>query len=445
MLRSLVGSEMCIRDRMFQTFNTIAATYGVEKITTVGDMYCGAIFAGAEKPRDQCTGIVMFACSTLGLAGHGLELRVGVHIGDVDGVFVGCAPPKFDLFGSGIDHAKLLEENGHPGYVHVSHMILQTMGIQASNTSDLTVAALGVICRSWSELFGDNHDMVIDAATWLDQRELPDPPVLDSALIVQVLCAFSSADPQMLEQAKDQVTHDNDDHRSDSNDEGEGLLDKEMANFDFNKYFLVFNRASVERRYQQYVVRSGINDLCGQMIMFVTLGVLVAQINLQCGTVRNKGIASGILVALTLMGIYIRFIGSHNRFHAVITFLVYNLIAIITFLGTEVECTDTVLPKKYLSDYGLCYYCISIFGTHYCLNLKLKIRFILNVVSSTVFTLTMVFRWLIYDDGVAVLDTTSFQALVFVIMSFFPDYSLRSGFRTELQLDQLRKLSLIHI
>ena len=95
---------------MFQSFDSTAVQYGVEKIATVGDSYCGAVFATADlTATERCVSAMQFACSTLGFAGPGLQLRVGVHIGDIVGVFVGCAPPKFDVFGEGIELAREMD------------------------------------------------------------------------------------------------------------------------------------------------------------------------------------------------------------------------------------------------------------------------------------------------------------------------------------------------
>eukprot|EP00658_Telonema_sp_P-2_P014049 TRINITY_DN15328_c0_g2_i1.p1 TRINITY_DN15328_c0_g2~~TRINITY_DN15328_c0_g2_i1.p1 ORF type:complete len:397 (+),score=61.61 TRINITY_DN15328_c0_g2_i1:196-1386(+) len=144
--------------QMFQAFDIAAETYDVEKIATVGDSYCGAVFPNSGPTPTRCIKGVMFSCSTLGFAGENLQLRVGVHIGDVVGVFVGRAPPKFDLFGPGMDEARLMEEGGQPGAVHVSRELLKAVDVE-DEISNLPTTPQGVICRQWSEICGDNDDM----------------------------------------------------------------------------------------------------------------------------------------------------------------------------------------------------------------------------------------------------------------------------------------------
>ena len=56
-----------------------------------------------------------------------------------------------------------------------------------------------------------------------------------------------------------------------------------------------------------------------------------------------------------------------------------------------------------------------------------------------VFTIGMVIRHYTYNDDVTPLDPLPVCGLFFVILSFFPDYSLRSAFRTEMQLRKLQK------
>ena len=53
----------------------------------------------------------------------------------------------------------------------------------------------------------------------------------------------------------------------------------------------------------------------------------------------------------------------------------------------------------------------------------------------------MIIRGYTIGDDVVAIDPGPIYGLVYVIMSFFPEYSLRSAFRTEMQLDRLRKVA----
>ena len=114
---------------MFCEFDTAAPMHGVEKVSTVGDCYFGAIFgectttvADEAVPTATTPSIVSqraaamarfaFACKRF--VGRGLQLRVGTHVGNVTGIFVGRRPPKFDLFGAAVNLCKELEHDGGP-------------------------------------------------------------------------------------------------------------------------------------------------------------------------------------------------------------------------------------------------------------------------------------------------------------------------------------------
>eukprot|EP00760_Papus_ankaliazontas_P005891 PhM_4_TR1279/c1_g1_i8/m.84639 len=115
--------------RCFVELDETATSYGVEKITTVGDSYVGAVFPttttdnGNDDCALRCVRGIRFGLVAAELPSHvlpHLRNRVGVHVGNVVGGFVGTSPPRFDLFGFATDLAKHMESTCEPGYVHVS-------------------------------------------------------------------------------------------------------------------------------------------------------------------------------------------------------------------------------------------------------------------------------------------------------------------------------------
>eukprot|EP00760_Papus_ankaliazontas_P024056 PhM_4_TR2118/c1_g1_i1/m.57374 len=144
---------------MFSCMDRLALVYNVEKVCTVGDSFVGAIFervsakptsdgddlcassiTDSESDDDtedaykkdceaRCVSGIMFAVCILGAIdpqrGASLRQRVGVHLGDVVGGFVGASPPRFDLFGPAMEHTKMMEGSSHVGKVHASHAVLR--------------------------------------------------------------------------------------------------------------------------------------------------------------------------------------------------------------------------------------------------------------------------------------------------------------------------------
>eukprot|EP00760_Papus_ankaliazontas_P033350 PhM_4_TR629/c1_g1_i1/m.30090 len=152
--------------RCFRALDEVAAAYSVEKITTVGDSYVGAIFPWLREEVDgedvelvehtalRCVRAIRFAVLAASLPSRiivkeKLMNRVGVHMGDVVGGFVGISPPRFDLFGFTTDLTKHMESTSCPGKVHVSNDAMEMamkigMPIDASDTDEG-----GVILSGW--------------------------------------------------------------------------------------------------------------------------------------------------------------------------------------------------------------------------------------------------------------------------------------------------------
>ena len=127
---------------MFCEFDAMAPQHGVEKVSTVGDCYFGAIFGEcttmsaandtvvptpSQGVPQRAAAMVRFAFACRRFVSRSLQLRVGTHIGDVTGIFVGRQPPKFDLFGSAVNLCKELEHVGEPNAVHISFEMEQLL------------------------------------------------------------------------------------------------------------------------------------------------------------------------------------------------------------------------------------------------------------------------------------------------------------------------------
>ena len=450
---------------MFKAFDGTAQRFGVEKISTVGDSYCGAVFTcGVKAHTDCCTDAILFSCSSLGFAGSSLEFRVGVHIGDVVGMFVGCAPPKFDLFGPGIEHARLMEERGSPSRVHISEAVIGYVGAGDGSRTDL-----GVLCRSWMEdASQDNHSQRSEGDSFrLAEREevkvgaVASEDVeggsvpMDAKRIVEALCALAHIEPPS--QA----------HPSDG-DEDEKTISKErlqhvtvkslfsrtvvaskpstpdaggrrLADYSFHRLWLRFESPWMERLFQQSLPRRSVTEFCADQFILLTIGIFIIQLNLQCTTQQDVGVASAIAALILFMSSFNQVCGGDHKLHPFLTYFVYNALLGLSFLGLTAECGGLSLREKYIGDIGGTYFCAAVFAPQYCLNVRLRNRFVLTLITCMLMAVFMIIRYYTYHDGVATFDPLPVCGISFVIMSFFPDYSLRSAFRMEMELRRMQR------
>ncbi len=114
-------------DRIFSEFDRLAEKYGLEKIKTIGDAYM--VVAGAPRARaDHAEIIVQFALEMLEsikqfraiATGEAIQVRIGIHTGDVVAGVIGKKKFSYDLWGDAVNTASRMESHGEAGKIHVS-------------------------------------------------------------------------------------------------------------------------------------------------------------------------------------------------------------------------------------------------------------------------------------------------------------------------------------
>jgi adenylate cyclase len=119
---------------LFAEFDALAARFGLEKIKTIGDGY---MVAGGlpEARRDHAAAVAEMAlemreAATRAAGGFNefVELRIGMHSGELVAGVIGTQKFVYDVWGDTVNTAKRMETYGAPGRIHVSAATRQMLG-----------------------------------------------------------------------------------------------------------------------------------------------------------------------------------------------------------------------------------------------------------------------------------------------------------------------------
>ena len=120
-------------NRIFSSFDAIAAELGIEKIKTIGDAYMAA--AGLPQPRaDHALALAELAVRMQSAlerinadGGSPLQMRIGMHTGPVIAGIIGRHKFVYDVWGDTVNVASRLESHGLPGRIQVSEEMFRAL------------------------------------------------------------------------------------------------------------------------------------------------------------------------------------------------------------------------------------------------------------------------------------------------------------------------------
>jgi adenylate cyclase len=124
--RTNADDVLLVLNDVINTFDMLAAQFGIEKIKTLGDGYMAV--AGAPEPReDHADAAVSFAVALhhavsrrSTMRSRGLLVRVGIASGPVMAGVIGRRRWAYDLWGDTVNLASRMESTGIPGRIQVS-------------------------------------------------------------------------------------------------------------------------------------------------------------------------------------------------------------------------------------------------------------------------------------------------------------------------------------
>lgn len=111
---------------MYSTFDELCSQCGVQKMETVGKTYMAAVGIRGTR-KDHAVAAVELALEILELmrkcsriAGDVINIRVGIHTGQVISGVVGHYRPQYSLFGDTVNTASRMQSTGVAQRVHIS-------------------------------------------------------------------------------------------------------------------------------------------------------------------------------------------------------------------------------------------------------------------------------------------------------------------------------------
>ena len=117
---------VALLDRVFASWDSLAAEHGVEKIKTIGDAYMVA--GGIPSPREDHVEAIAETALAMGPAlaalsvetETALQVRIGIDTGPVVAGVIGRAKFIYDLWGDTVNTASRMESHAQPGTIQVT-------------------------------------------------------------------------------------------------------------------------------------------------------------------------------------------------------------------------------------------------------------------------------------------------------------------------------------
>lgn len=167
---------VAVLDEVFSAFDGIAARFGLEKIKTIGDAYM--LVAGVPEAHPAAAEMLASAALAMQEAitlngdilrrmNTRLQVRIGIHAGEVIAGVIGTSKLVYDLWGDAVNIAHRMESHGIAGAIQVSEAFVQRFNISLQERIDdgkYRIFAYPRMDTSLSHLFA-GEPSIIDTAT----------------------------------------------------------------------------------------------------------------------------------------------------------------------------------------------------------------------------------------------------------------------------------------
>ena len=124
---------VAVLNQLFTEFDKLIELYGLEKIKTIGDAY---MVAGGvpEEMQNAPQAAANFALDMLQVVKrldrkwqHGLDMRIGMHIGPVVAGVIGRNKFAFDMWGDTVNVSARMESHGLPGEIQITEAMAEKL------------------------------------------------------------------------------------------------------------------------------------------------------------------------------------------------------------------------------------------------------------------------------------------------------------------------------
>ncbi|OMJ88945.1 hypothetical protein SteCoe_9054 [Stentor coeruleus] len=149
---------------LFTRFDKLCVEYDVYKVHTIGDCYVvmGDTGKKTRNPSQECLNVIKMAHRMIDVIkeenikhSSNLNMRIGVHTGDVIAGVIGTSIVRYDIWGPDVLIANKMESNGKPGYIKISSDTKEMLesriqsGFIYEESDKLEVPAIGVTKRTY--------------------------------------------------------------------------------------------------------------------------------------------------------------------------------------------------------------------------------------------------------------------------------------------------------
>jgi class 3 adenylate cyclase len=123
------GQVVNMLSDLFTQFDMKCKEHQVYKVHTIGDCYVAMGYLEADNRdfKQECKNLIYFALDLVKIIqevnlerGIELNMRIGVHTGDIIGGITGTSIVRYDIYGVDVLIANKMESSGQPGKVKVS-------------------------------------------------------------------------------------------------------------------------------------------------------------------------------------------------------------------------------------------------------------------------------------------------------------------------------------
>ena len=157
-----ISPDMLVSDLniVFQEFDSLAKKHSIEKIKTIGDSYMAMSHQGISKIHPAIS-IANFALEmlqvikTIAFGSKNLQVRIGIHIGDIISGVIGGHKYSYDIWGDAVNIASRMESYSDPNRIHISKEFATLLSSYPEYTilprGEITIKGKGRMNTFWLE------------------------------------------------------------------------------------------------------------------------------------------------------------------------------------------------------------------------------------------------------------------------------------------------------